>query len=82
MASPLSFAALATRSPAARSTSTKPSPVASPAQTSIVIPAYNEAPSIGAVVTALRSAAPGIELSFSTGLWITGGDVDARARLL
>lgn len=32
-------------------------PVASPAQTSIVIPAYNEAPSIGAVVTALRSAA-------------------------
>jgi glycosyltransferase involved in cell wall biosynthesis len=32
-------------------------PVASPAQTSIVIPAFNEAPSIGAVVTAQRSAA-------------------------
>jgi glycosyltransferase involved in cell wall biosynthesis len=31
--------------------------VASPAHTSIVIPAFNEAPSIGAVVTALRDAA-------------------------
>jgi uncharacterized protein (DUF849 family) len=37
---------------------------------------------IAAAVAALRSAAPGVELSFSTGLWITGGDVDVRARLL
>ena len=27
---------------------------------------------------ALRAAVPRIEISFSTGLWITGGDVDAR----
>jgi uncharacterized protein (DUF849 family) len=37
---------------------------------------------IAAAVRALRSAVPGIELSFSTGLWITNGDVDARARLV
>lgn len=37
---------------------------------------------IAAAVVAMREAAPGIELSFSTGLWITGGDADARARLI
>jgi uncharacterized protein (DUF849 family) len=37
---------------------------------------------ISAAVKAMRAAAPGIELSFSTGLWITGGDVDARTRLI
>jgi uncharacterized protein (DUF849 family) len=35
---------------------------------------------IAAAARALRAAAPGIELSFSTGLWITGGDVGARLR--
>ena len=30
--------------------------------------------------SAMRAAAPRVELSLSTGLWITGGDVDARAR--
>jgi uncharacterized protein (DUF849 family) len=37
---------------------------------------------IGAAVRALREAAPRVEISFSTGLWITGGDVDVRARLI
>ena len=37
---------------------------------------------ISAAVKAMRAAAPGIELSFSTGLWITGGDVDVRTRLI
>jgi uncharacterized protein (DUF849 family) len=37
---------------------------------------------IGAAVVALREVAPGVEISFSTGLWITGGDVDARARAI
>ena len=41
-----------------------------------------EAADIAAAVAALRAAAPGVEISFSTGLWITGGDVDARARLI
>jgi len=41
-----------------------------------------EAADIAAAVAALREAAPGVEISFSTGLWITGGDVDARARLI
>jgi uncharacterized protein (DUF849 family) len=31
-----------------------------------------------ATVAALREAVPGVELSLSTGLWITGGDVQAR----
>jgi uncharacterized protein (DUF849 family) len=35
---------------------------------------------VGAAARALRAAVPRVELSFSTGLWITGGDVDARAR--
>jgi uncharacterized protein (DUF849 family) len=35
---------------------------------------------VAAAVHAIRAAAPRIELSLSTGLWITGGDVDARAR--
>jgi uncharacterized protein (DUF849 family) len=39
-----------------------------------------DAADIAAAVAAVRSIAPGIELSFSTGLWITGGDVEARAR--
>jgi uncharacterized protein (DUF849 family) len=39
-----------------------------------------DAADIAAAVTAMRDAAPGIEISFSTGLWITGGDVDVRAR--
>jgi uncharacterized protein (DUF849 family) len=34
---------------------------------------------IAAAVRALRAAAPGVELSLSTGLWITHGDVEARA---
>jgi uncharacterized protein (DUF849 family) len=37
---------------------------------------------IAAAVRALRAAVPGVELSFSTGLWITGGDLDARARAI
>jgi uncharacterized protein (DUF849 family) len=37
---------------------------------------------IAAAVRVLREAAPGVEISFSTGLWITGGDVDVRARLI
>jgi uncharacterized protein (DUF849 family) len=41
-----------------------------------------EAVDIGAAVVAMREAVPGIEISFSTGLWITGGDVEARARLI
>jgi uncharacterized protein (DUF849 family) len=36
--------------------------------------------SIAAAVRAMRAAVPGVELSFSTGLWITSGDVDARLR--
>jgi uncharacterized protein (DUF849 family) len=39
-------------------------------------------PDIAAAVTAMRAAAPGIEISFSTGLWITGGDVGVRARMI
>ena len=35
---------------------------------------------IAAAVRALRDAAPASRSRFSTGLWITGGDVDARAR--
>jgi uncharacterized protein (DUF849 family) len=31
-----------------------------------------------AAVAALREAAPGLEISLSTGLWITGGDVEHR----
>ena len=34
---------------------------------------------IAAAVEAVRAAAPGVELSVSTGLWITGGDATARA---
>ena len=37
---------------------------------------------IAAAVRALRAAAPRVEISLSTGLWITGGDVDARARAI
>ena len=37
---------------------------------------------VAAAVSAMRAAAPGVELSFSTGLWITGGDVDVRRRLM
>ena len=33
---------------------------------------------VAAVLTAVRAAAPGIEISLSTGLWITGDDVAAR----
>jgi uncharacterized protein (DUF849 family) len=32
----------------------------------------------GAAVAALRDAAPELEISLSTGLWITGGDVERR----
>ena len=32
----------------------------------------------GAAVSALREAAPELEISLSTGLWITGGDVERR----
>jgi uncharacterized protein (DUF849 family) len=41
-----------------------------------------DAGAIGAAVRALRASVGAIELSFSTGLWITGGDVDARARAI
>ncbi|MDA0162713.1 3-keto-5-aminohexanoate cleavage protein [Solirubrobacter ginsenosidimutans] len=41
-----------------------------------------DARDIATAVKAMRTAAPGIEISFSTGLWITGGDVEARARLI
>jgi uncharacterized protein (DUF849 family) len=34
---------------------------------------------VAAVVRALRAAVPRTEISLSTGLWITGGDVEARA---
>jgi uncharacterized protein (DUF849 family) len=37
---------------------------------------------IAAAVRAIRDASPRTELSLSTGLWITGGDVDARARAI
>ncbi len=37
---------------------------------------------IAAAVRALRAATPRVEVSFSTGLWITHGDVDARARAI
>jgi uncharacterized protein (DUF849 family) len=37
---------------------------------------------IALAAEAIRAAAPGIELSFSTGIWITGGDVEARARMI
>ncbi|GAA4224492.1 3-keto-5-aminohexanoate cleavage protein [Streptosporangium album] len=33
---------------------------------------------IGAAVRAVRRACPGLPVGVSTGLWITGGDVDAR----
>jgi glycosyltransferase involved in cell wall biosynthesis len=39
-----------------------PTPAARPAETSVVIPAFNEAASIGAVIAALRSAAPWREI--------------------
>jgi uncharacterized protein (DUF849 family) len=37
---------------------------------------------IAAAVHALREAVPRVELSLSTGLWITAGDVDARTRAI
>ena len=37
---------------------------------------------IAAAIRALRAAVPRVEISLSTGLWITGGDVDARARAI
>jgi uncharacterized protein (DUF849 family) len=37
-----------------------------------------EAEHCGAAVAALREAAPKLEISLSTGLWITGGDVERR----
>jgi uncharacterized protein (DUF849 family) len=37
---------------------------------------------VNAVLRAVRTAAPGVEVSLSTGLWITGGDPDARATLV
>ena len=38
-----------------------------------------EPAAVAAAVRAIRAAAPRSELSLSTGLWITGGDVQARA---
>ena len=38
-----------------------------------------DARDVAAAVRALRAAVPRVEISLSTGLWITGGDVDARA---
>lgn len=37
---------------------------------------------VAAAVHAIRAAAPRVELSLSTGLWITGGDADARSRAI
>ena len=37
---------------------------------------------IAAAVRAMRAAVPRVEVSLSTGLWITGGDVDQRARAI
>jgi uncharacterized protein (DUF849 family) len=37
---------------------------------------------VAAALRALRAAAPRVELSVSTGLWITSGDVAARARAI
>jgi uncharacterized protein (DUF849 family) len=37
---------------------------------------------VAAAVHAIRAALPRTELSLTTGLWITGGDVDARARAI
>jgi uncharacterized protein (DUF849 family) len=37
---------------------------------------------VAAVVRALRAAVPRVEISISTGLWITSGDVDARAQAI
>ena len=37
---------------------------------------------VGAVVRALRAAVPNAEISLSTGLWITNGDVDARSEAI
>ncbi|GII83710.1 hypothetical protein Ssi03_17000 [Sphaerisporangium siamense] len=36
------------------------------------------APAVGAAVSAIRRAVPGLPVGVSTGLWITGGDVEAR----
>ena len=41
-----------------------------------------EARHIAAAVRALRAAVPRVEISLSTGVWITGGDVDARSRAI
>jgi uncharacterized protein (DUF849 family) len=41
-----------------------------------------EPPDVASVVGAIRAVAPGTELSLSTGLWITGGDVARRAALV
>jgi uncharacterized protein (DUF849 family) len=37
---------------------------------------------VAAAVEAVRAAVPGVEVSLSTGLWITGGDVARRAELV
>jgi uncharacterized protein (DUF849 family) len=37
---------------------------------------------VGAAVTAVRSACPGVPVGVSTGLWITGGDVARRRELV
>jgi uncharacterized protein (DUF849 family) len=37
---------------------------------------------VDAVVAAVRGRCPGIELSVTTGLWITGGDAEARAHAI
>lgn len=37
---------------------------------------------VAAAVRALRAVVPSVELSLSTGLWITGGDVEERLRLV
>jgi uncharacterized protein (DUF849 family) len=37
---------------------------------------------VAATLTAVRQAAPGVEISLSTGLWITGGDPGRRYELV
>jgi uncharacterized protein (DUF849 family) len=37
---------------------------------------------VAATLAAVRAAAPGVEISLSTGLWITGGDGERRAELV
>ena len=41
-----------------------------------------EAGDVAAAVTAIRASVPGVVISVSTGVWMTGGDPDERAEIL